>query len=117
MAHLNDIHGLVAAELSNVADPARRNALKAVLVPPQRLSLKWGYGQPGERYDCWLVGLSPNGQLRLMYCERGFGPDYPWGIVPVAEERMGMDCDWHVGLEHAAINAGILPPPDNYEIP
>jgi hypothetical protein len=66
MADEVEIRYLLEAELAKVADPARRAALKAVLVPPQPLSLKWGYGKPGERYQCWLVGLSPNGKERLV---------------------------------------------------
>jgi hypothetical protein len=111
------IRDLLEAELVKIADPARRAALTAVLVPPRRLVLKWGYGAPGERYECWLVGLSPNGKERLVYCEHGFGPSDPWGLVGTEEDWTGMDCQWHVGLEHAAIGAGILPAPPGYEVP
>lgn len=117
MPDVDDIRRLVHAELAKVGDAARRDALIAVLVSPQPLSLKWGYGKPGEKYECWLVGLSPNGNTRLLYCEKGFGPSDPWGIVGVSDDWMGMDCQWHVGLEHAAIGAGILPAPPDYEVP
>src|SRR4051812_18437027 len=117
MADEAAIRVLVEAELANVAEPARRAVLKAVLVPPRLLTLKWGYGKPGERYPCWLVGLSPNGQERLVYCAEGFGPGAPWGFVGITEDWMGMDCQWHVGLEHAAIGAGILAAPPDYEVP
>jgi hypothetical protein len=117
MPDVNDIRRLVDAELAKVTDSARRDALKAVLVPPQLLSLKWGYGEPGERHECWLVGLSSSGKERLVYCEKGFGPSDPWGFVGVEENWTGMDCQWHVGLEHAAIGAGILKAPPGYEVP
>jgi len=117
MPDLDDIRRLVDAELAGVADSTRRDALKAVLVPPQPLNLKWGYRNPAERYECWLVGLSSNGKERLVYCEKGFGPSDPWGFVGVAEDWMGVDCQWHVGLEHAAIGAGILKAPPGYEVP
>ena len=117
MPHSEDIQQLVDAELATIDDPIRRAALAALLVTPKSFSLKWGYGMPGERYQCWLVGISPDGKTRLVYCEKGFGPSYPWGIVGIAQEWMGMDCQWHVGLEHAAIGAGALPAPSNYEVP
>lgn len=117
MIDLGHIRRLVDAELAKVSDPARRDALAAVLVPPQPLSLEWGYGKPGERYVCWLVGLSPDGKERLVYCETGFGPSYPWGFVGIREDWMGMDCQWHVSLEDAAIGACILPAPPGYEVP
>ena len=116
MADELEIQYLIKSELAKIADP-RTAALNAVLTPPLLLSLKWGYGNPGEQYRCWLVGLSPNGSDRLVYCEKGFGPSYPWGIVGIADDWMGMDCQWHVGLEHAAIGAGILIGPPNYEVP
>jgi hypothetical protein len=112
-----EIKQLVEAELTKVEDPSRRAALRAALIPPRPLTLRWGYGKPGEQLQCWMVGLSPNGKERLMYCEKGFGPGDPWGFVGALDEWMGMDCQWHVGLEHAAIGARILSAPPNYEVP
>jgi hypothetical protein len=112
-----EMRRLVDAELATVSEPSRRAALEAVFVPPRLLTLKWGYGKPGEQLQCWLVGLSPNGKERLIYCEKGFGPADPWGFVGSTDDWMGMDCQWHVGLEHAAIGAGILPAPADYEVP
>ena len=111
----SDIQRLVEAELAQIVDIARRDALRAVLVSPKPLMLKWGYGKPGERFQCWLVGLY--GTERLVYCDKGFGPSYPWGFVSIDEDWMGMDCQWHLGLEHAAIGIRALSAPPNYEVP
>ncbi|HEY2840193.1 MAG TPA: hypothetical protein VGJ26_13645 [Pirellulales bacterium] len=117
MTNERDIRQLVDIQLLTIVDPSRREALKERLVSPQPLSLKWGYGAPDERFQCWLIGFSKDGKLRLVYCDQGFGPEYPWGIVGASQDWMGMDCDWHVGLEHAAIGAGVLDAPPDYEIP
>jgi hypothetical protein len=112
-----DIQRLVEIDLSKVSDPTRRSVLAAILIPPQPLYLNWEYGESGERFKCWLVGLSPDGTYRLVYCDNGFGPEYPWGYVDATENSIGMDCQWHIGLEHAAIGAGLLDAPPNYEVP
>src|SRR5687767_14262830 len=117
MSDESDIRGLVETELATVAEGARREWLRGMLVSPRRLQLEWGYGRPGERLECWLVGQSPDGRVRLVYCERGFGPTYPWGFVNADDDYMGMDCQWHASLEHAAIGAGLLTAPPGYEVP
>jgi hypothetical protein len=113
------IESLVEAELARVADPARRGDLRALLQPPARVSLAWDYGHADERFDCWLVGRSlyPERPVLLVYCDRGFGPDDPWGFVFADEGSIGMDCQWHSGLEDAAIVAGLLPAPAGYQVP
>jgi hypothetical protein len=114
---MEPIKQLIDTELAKVADHSRRERLRSFLVAPELLSLRWGYGQPGDRFDCWLVALSPDRKDRLLYCEQGFGPTYPWGFVGIEEEWMGMDCQWHAGLEDAAIGAGLLDAPPGYEVP
>jgi hypothetical protein len=112
-----DIQRLVKVELSKVSGTTRRSVLAAILIPPQPLYLNWEYGEPGERFKCWLVGLSPDGNYRLVYCDNGFGPEHPWGYVGATANSMGMDCQWHVGLQHAAIGARLLDAPPNYKVP
>ena len=112
-----DIDSLVAGELARVGDPTRRSSLRALLQHPARLSLAWDYGQLDERFNCWQVGCSPDRRVLLVYCERGFGPDFPWGFVFADEGSMGMDSQWHSGLADAAIVAGLLPAPAGYEVP
>ena len=113
------ILSLVDAESVRVADPARRGALQAMLQDPARVSLAWDYGYAGERFNCWLVGRSPypDRPWLLVYCDRGFGPASPWGFVFADEDSIGMDCQWHSGLEKAAIVAGLLPAPADDQEP
>ncbi len=113
----NEIRQLIDAELAKLDNLSRRAILASILVPPQPLYLKWDYGESGQRFQCWLVGMSPDGNMRLVYCSAGFGPAYPWGHLQTAVESMGMDSQWHAGLEHAAIGAGLLDAPPNYEVP
>lgn len=112
-----DIAWLVDRELSRIGDPARRAGLEALLQPPGGLTLAWDYGTENERFDCWQVGCSPDRRALLVYCERGFGPEFPWGFVFADEGSMGMDSQWHSGLEDAGIVAGLLPAPAGYQVP
>jgi hypothetical protein len=52
-----------------------------------------------------------------VYSPEGFGPSDPWGHIRSTDDSLGMDSQWHVGLEHAAIGAGILEAPPGYEVP
>ncbi|QOV87369.1 hypothetical protein IPV69_13825 [Humisphaera borealis] len=118
MNHLeHSMAALINSELSRVCDPAQCGRLQGLLQPPSLLSLAWDYGRPDERFDCWQVGRSLCGRVLLVYCESGFGPSFPWGFVSAAEGSMGMDSQWHSGLEDAAIGAGLLPAPAGYEAP
>ena len=112
-----DIPLLIDAELARVADLARRGTLQGLLHQPLRLSLAWEYGRADERFECWQVGRAPDGHLLLVYCERGFGPAFPWGFVSANELSMGMDSQWHARLEDVATSAGLLPTPAGYEVP
>jgi hypothetical protein len=111
----DEMRELVKRELARVAGADRRAALRSLLVPPVRLNLGWDWGAPGARLDCWQVGRSPDGETLLLFCEQGFGD--PWGFVGRSDDSLGMDDQWHVGLEHAAIGAGLLDAPPGYEVP
>jgi hypothetical protein len=114
---IDSVIDLLEGELVRVTDSVRREKLKALLVPPRQVSLPWDYGRGGERFDCWHVGQSQDGGTWLVYCEQGFGPAFPWGFVFPAFDSLGMDSQWHVSLEDAAIGAGLLDAPDGYEVP
>jgi hypothetical protein len=112
-----DLMSLVAGEVARVRDPMLRRRLQGLLRQPCRRPLTWDYGQPGDRFECWVVGESPDGGVLLVHCARGFGPSFPWGFVLAGDDSMGMDSQWHSGLADAAIAAGILAAPPGYQAP
>lgn len=107
----------IQIELKRIRESSRRECLQALLVEPREVSLSWDYGREGERFTCWQVGQSSDGKTWLVYCNQGFGPDFPWGFVFRRSDSLGMDSQWHVGLEDAAICVGMLEAPDGYEVP
>ena len=112
-----DIESLVAGELARQTSPQRRARMQSFLIPPRSRTLRWDYGQPDERIEAWVVGLTPDGGVALVYADAGFGPSFPWGFVFPEDDSAGMDSQWHSGLEDALICAGLLEAPSGYEVP
>ena len=116
-ASLTEIRGLVAQQIAQVGDLRRREQLQSLLTEPELRSFNWDYSAHDQRLDGWVVGGSPDRSILLVYAEEGFGPSEPWGMVIAEDDSFGMDSQWHVGLEHAAICAGLLDAPPRYEVP
>lgn len=104
----DEMESLRNAELGRIRDPARRARAAAILTKPGLRSIGWDYGVPGERIDCWVVGLRSDGQVAIVYCEAGFGPELPWGFVSPEADSAGSDSQWHASLEEALVAAGVL---------
>ncbi len=88
---------LVQAELSALTDPRVINHIRALLVPPEPRMRAWDYGAVGEAYPCWSVLNHPASNTGIAYCESGFGPRTPWGLVfleGTEHMSMGMDSGW-----------------------
>jgi hypothetical protein len=58
--------------------------------------LDWDYGEVGQQYFCWIVLEEALGEYGIAYCNEGFGPKNPWGLVSLEENSsMGMDSQWY----------------------
>ena len=110
------LQNLVQGQLTRVSDPQRRARLPTFLTPPQLRSFAWDYGATDERHEVWVVGETPDHELALVYSDIGFGPQDPWGFIFPADDSLGMDSQWHSGLEDAAIGAGLLEAPPGYVV-
>ena len=77
--------------------------IRALLVEPYPVELRpWDYGQP-DSYICWTVLEHPESNSAIVYCDGGFGPKSPWGLVCLSGSYMGMGMDsgWFTNLEDA----------------
>ena len=116
-----DVAALVSRELERIADQALLTRLQELLVTPYPVEREWDYGTPGERFTCWTVLEHASSNTAIAYCDRGFGPSYPWGLVFLSGPHMGigMDALWHLTLESAMRESmawdGSNPP--GYEVP
>jgi hypothetical protein len=114
------IQALVAEQLALIEDPGRRGALERLLVPPRQEWRDWDYGEPGERYPYWVVAEARDRGQILVYCEHGFGPESPWGILSIDEPEdatLGMDSQWNWYLEEAFVRYGLWDGPIRLDEP
>ena len=97
------VSDLVKSELSRISDPALVAAIRRLLIAPYPVERDWDYGVPGEKYTCWTVLEHLPSNTGIAYCESGFGPSDPWGLVFLTGEHMsmGMDAAWFASLEDA----------------
>jgi hypothetical protein len=93
----------VDLELARIADQALVAGIRRWLVTPHPVVREWDYGSPGEAYTCWSVLEHPPSNTGIAYCESGFGPAFPWGLVMLSGEWMsiGMDDAWYASLAEA----------------
>ena len=88
---------LVGAELAQLDDPRVTNHVRHLLVAPRPVMRGWDYGSEGEAFPCWSVLEHTESNTGIAYCESGFGPKSPWGLVTLAGTEhmsMGMDDGW-----------------------
>jgi hypothetical protein len=83
--------------LANLRDPRVRASIQAFRVAtPTPIRLAWDYGEPDETFDGWLVFDDQGHRTGIVYCDKGFGPKSPWGLITTGETcpSMGMDSGW-----------------------
>src|SRR6267154_2221046 len=54
-----------------------------MLIEPYVLLRYWDYGEPGQQYPCWMVLRDDHSGGEVAYCEYGFGPRCPWGLITI----------------------------------
>ncbi|KIQ34620.1 hypothetical protein RT97_07530 [Variovorax paradoxus] len=98
------IRQLVETELSRIPDARVQTHIRSLLVEPVEIMREWDYGTPGEAYPCWTVLNHEASNTGIAYCESGFGPQAPWGLVVLSganDMSIGMDSGWFFSLAEA----------------
>jgi len=97
-----DVDRLVDQHLGRISDRRVLAHVKKLRVEPKAVLRDWHYGQPNDRYVCWTAIEEEDSNTGIAYCENGFGPKCPWGLVSVTSTRrnmsIGMDSEWFPGL-------------------
>ena len=90
------------AEVSAIADAAIVNLIERFRVPPRLETRPWDYDAHGE-YPCWFVIEDRAANIGVAYCQHGFGPKAPWGLLWLTGRRlsMGDDSGWFTSLAGA----------------
>jgi hypothetical protein len=98
-----EVERLVRAELARITEEKLRRAIEQFRIAPRVEEREWDYGEPGQTHPCWMVVEHPPSNFGIAYCEQGFGPSFPWGVIFLVGEQLniGMDCCWHETLEEA----------------
>jgi hypothetical protein len=104
-----DIAALTRLQLTEITNPDLVHRIHELQVSPYVVQRDWDYGKPGEAFDCWIVLEHWPSNTGIAYCEKGFGPAYPWGLVFLTGEHMsiGMDSAWHSSLAWAMREYGV----------
>jgi hypothetical protein len=91
-----EILDLIEAELVDFSDVEIIDFIKTHLIDPAPLDLAWDYGEPDVKFRGWSVLEDAITGTRIVYCEQGFGPTNPWGLVScyVETPSMGQDTGW-----------------------
>ena len=103
-----EVSRLVLAEIGNVSDLRVRAFIEKYLVPPYRVPGVWDYGRRDDTYVCWVIWEHSASDSGIVYCEEGFGPSSPWGLMFIAgpnRYRMGMDSQWFTSLQGAFLDS------------
>ena len=91
---------LIDSELEHLLDARVKAHIQGLLVEPIVVLRNWDYGKPGEQYPCWAILNDNNSNTGIVYCESGFGPRAPWGLVRLGDSEdthmsMGDDSGWY----------------------
>jgi hypothetical protein len=93
------LKAMIDHELERLSDTRVKEHIRPLLVDPKPVLRNWDYGKPGEQYVCWAVLNDSDSNTGVAYCENGFGPRSPWGLVWLGSDdekhmSMGMDSGW-----------------------
>jgi len=64
---------------------------------------EWDYGEAHQEFPCWIVLEHQPSNTCIAYCEEGFGPVSPWGLLFISRAHLniGMDSGWFTRFEDA----------------
>ena len=87
----------IEEELATLNDCRVIAQIRGLMVAPAPQMRAWDYGAVGDAYPCWLVLAQKSQNTGIAYCESGFGPRMPWGLLSLEGTEnmsMGMDSGW-----------------------
>lgn len=100
----DEVTAMVEKELTKIDDARVRDRIRRFLVRPYAVDGEWDYGKEGQTYVCWIFLEHPESETGIAYCEEGFGPAMPWGLIWTRSSlgyRIGMDSGWYESLFEA----------------
>ena len=101
------IENLLRAQLEEVRAASTKNQIERLLIPPRLELRNWDYGTGDEKFPCWFVLEHKESNTGIAYCEEGFGPRCPWGLMFLSGEYLSMGADycWYSRLDSAFVES------------
>lgn len=92
----SEITALIEREIVSLSDERVISNIRSLLVKPSEVMRAWDYSKVPISYPCWSVLEHPKSNTGIAYCESGFGPRTPWGLVFLSGSQLsiGMDSGW-----------------------
>ena len=118
MKSVREVTELIEQQLARISQVELVECIRPLLVTPRLEHRAWDYGQPDQTFPCWIALEHKPSQTAVAYCEEGFGPTHPWGLLFIdSRASMGMDSQWFVSLEEAVRDSSAWsgPNPVGYE--
>jgi hypothetical protein len=96
-----EIEVRVENEIAEITQPELIELIRTLRVPARCEMREWDYGIDGQVWPCWIFAEHPPSNTAFAYCENGFGPRDPWGLLFISGEimSMGMDSSWFSSIE------------------
>jgi hypothetical protein len=96
-----NIQRLFDEQVARIVDPTVSALVQRWRVAPRCELRLWSYA--AVNLPCWLVLEDKELNVGVAYCEHGFGPKCPWGLLRLTGHRvhMGDDSQWFPTLEQA----------------
>jgi len=105
----NILKTVIAAELAGLSDERIIDHIRAHLIEPAPELKDWDWGDAGQQYPCWIVFTHASSNTGIAYCEHGFGPRCPWGLLWIGGEgkplSMGQDSAWFTSFMETYFNS------------
>jgi hypothetical protein len=102
------LKALVENELARTADTRVTTHIRSLLIEPTPVLRDWDYGVKGQQFVCWNALEHGASNTGIAYCESGFGPQTPWGLVVLEGPHMSMgmvragsELSWEQILSHS----------------
>ena len=100
MTDEESIASILRIQLDELSEGSRLHQIKRLLIAPRLERRIWDYGSEGQMFPCWFVLDHPESNTGIAYCDEGFGPRCPWGLMFLTGEHlsMGPDASWYPEL-------------------
>ena len=102
--NLSDVEELVEKQIREISQQELVETIEKHRVPLRIEDREWDYSNSFTEYPCCIVLEDKLSNTAVAYCEFGFGPSNPWGLIFLEGEimSMGMDSGWFLSLEDAS---------------